>query len=125
VVNGLRRFHHHGGTENTEVGQKVETMNQRKEKTTITIENYRRTVIRSQRNLSNLAVCEPCGLETTMILPHEAAKILQTTAREVFRFVESGQVHFLEGQNGELLICSKSCQNLQRIDPVFESRSHR
>ena len=87
-------------------------MNQRKEKTTITIENYRRTVVRSPGNLSNLAVCEPCGIETTMILPQEAAKILQTTAREIFRLVESGKVHFLEAESGELFICRKSCQNL-------------
>jgi formate dehydrogenase assembly factor FdhD len=89
-------------------------MNQRKEKTTITIENYRRTVIHLKRNVGNTTVCELCGIETTMIRPHEAAKILKITPREIFRLVESGKVHFLEAETSELFICRESCQNLLR-----------
>lgn len=85
-------------------------MNQRKEKTVITIESYRRTRVHSGR-VAVTAWCERCAAESLMISPNEAAAHLQTTAREIFRRVEAGELHFLETESGALLIC---CRSLQR-----------
>ena len=43
-----------------------------------------------------------------MLTPNEAAAIAQTDTRSIFRAVESGEIHFFEGKEGEFLICSQS-----------------
>jgi hypothetical protein len=84
-------------------------MNRQREKTVITIENYRRTVTHSRLSTLN-AHCGHCNVETQMISPGEAAALLQTTARELFRRIEAGDIHFSETENGGLLVCRNSCQ---------------
>lgn len=83
-------------------------MNGRKEK--ITIENYRRTTV-SLRRGGKIGWCEQCGAKTAMLSPDAAAAVLQTTAREVFRLTEAGEIHFLETEAGALLVCRKSLGN--------------
>jgi hypothetical protein len=46
--------------------------------------------------------------ESLMISPNEAAARLQITAREIFRRVEAGELHFLETESGALRICGNS-----------------
>ena len=43
-----------------------------------------------------------------------AAALLQTTAREIFRLTEAGEVHYLETGSGALLICSHSLQSRRK-----------
>ena len=43
-----------------------------------------------------------------MLAPNEAAALLQTTAREIFRLTEAGEIHFLETETGALLVCGNS-----------------
>jgi len=43
-----------------------------------------------------------------MYLPEHAAVVGQTTTREIYRRVESGDLHFVETREGELLICGNS-----------------
>ncbi len=43
-----------------------------------------------------------------MITPNEAAALLQTTAREIFRLTEAGEIHYLEIETGALLVCRDS-----------------
>ncbi len=45
-----------------------------------------------------------------MLAPDEAAAHLQTTAREMFRLTEAGEIHFWENENGALLVRRDSCQ---------------
>jgi hypothetical protein len=82
-------------------------MNPRKEKTVITIESYRRTRVHSG-HLALTAWCEKCSANSLMILPNEAAALLQITAREIFRRVEADELHFLETESEALLICVSS-----------------
>lgn len=89
-----------------------EKMNLRKEKTVITVENYRRVVRHSLRDAVK-ARCGHCNVITQMISPGEAAELLQTSAREIFRLIEAGEVHFSETDNGALLVCRSSCQVLR------------
>jgi len=82
-------------------------MNRRKEKTVITVETFQRTIIYSRRK-AKIALCEQCAAEAVMLAPNEAAAYLQTTAREIFRRVEAGEIHYLETETGALLVCRKS-----------------
>ena len=84
-----------------------------KEKRVITIENYSRTRMRLRRG-ANIAWCDRCGAKTVMLSPNEAAAARQTTAREIFRRVETGEIHFLETEAGALLICRDSLTVLSK-----------
>ena len=86
-------------------------MNRRKEKTVITVETFQRTVIYSQRK-AKIAWCEQCAAETVMFASNEAAVYLQTTAREIFRLTEAGEIHYLETETGALLVCHDSFSGL-------------
>lgn len=52
--------------------------------------------------------CEECGEEAEMLLPEEAAAVLGTTVREIFRGAEAGEIHFKESIEGLMLICAGS-----------------
>ena len=49
-----------------------------------------------------------------MLASDEAAAHLQTTAREIFRLTEAGQIHYLETESGALLVYRNSCQTHRR-----------
>jgi hypothetical protein len=52
--------------------------------------------------------CAECGSLARMIAPEGAMAVTGASSREVYRWVEAGQVHFLETVEGFLLICSNS-----------------
>ncbi len=79
----------------------------KKEKTVITIETRQRILIRQNRR-SIFVWCGQCAAESLMVSTNEAATLVNTTARDVFRRVDAGNVHFLETEGGTLLICCKS-----------------
>jgi len=80
----------------------------RKKKTTIvTFESRERMTIRHETPRS-FTWCERCEAEVLMVTPHEASAISEADTRAIFRGVESGEIHFLEGESGALLVCSKS-----------------
>ena len=80
----------------------------RKKKTTIvTFESRERLTIR-RAEPQFVAWCEQCGAEVLMVSPNEAAVIGRTDARAIFRGVETGEIHFIDGERGALLVCSKS-----------------
>jgi len=80
----------------------------RKKKTTIvTFESRERMTIRhNQRRF--MTWCDQCGAEVLMVSPNEAAAMSHTDARKIFRDVEAGEIHFLETQDGGLMICANS-----------------
>ncbi|MCA1625816.1 MAG: hypothetical protein LC778_18860 [Acidobacteria bacterium] len=84
-------------------------MNRRTEKTVITVETFQRTTVRWRQKLK-IAWCERCAAETVMLAPNEAAALLQTTAREIFRLTEAGEIHSLETKTGALLVCRGSLE---------------
>jgi len=43
-----------------------------------------------------------------MLTPGEAATLTHSTVRHIFRRVEAGELHFLETESGELLVCPNS-----------------
>jgi hypothetical protein len=88
-----------------------EQMNYRKEKTVITVETLRRTVVYPRRK-TFIARCEKCAAEVQMLAPERASVILQTTVREIFRRVETNEIHFLEADGGRLFVCLNSLTTL-------------
>jgi hypothetical protein len=80
----------------------------RKKKTTIvTFESRERmTIHHSERRF--IAWCEWCGAEVLMLPPGEAAALSQTETRAIFRGIEAGTIHFVESEDGGLLVCQNS-----------------
>jgi hypothetical protein len=54
------------------------------------------------------AWCATCEVEVEMFPPEIAAVVFHCSARDVYRLVESGAVHFTEDALGLLLVCSRS-----------------
>lgn len=77
-------------------------------RTEFTIETEDVLIIRNKKRKSFSADCEICGCNSQMITPRQAALIIQTTQREIFRLVEENKLHFIEFQDGDLFVCAKS-----------------
>ena len=55
--------------------------------------------------------CPQCQTSVRMLPANEAAIIARMSAREIYRLVETGGLHFIEDQNGLLYVCSESLRN--------------
>lgn len=77
-------------------------------RTELTIETENVLIIRNKKRKSFSANCKICGCDSQMITPKQAALIIQTTQREIFRLVEENKLHFVEFQDGDLFVCAKS-----------------
>jgi hypothetical protein len=58
------------------------------------------------------AFCPACSRIVGLLPPEVAAKVMGTTARTIYRWVEEHRVHFVEPAQGQLLICCDSLQAL-------------
>ena len=52
--------------------------------------------------------CKECGAETQLVPPDDAADFAGLNAREIYRRVEIGHIHFAELSDGSLLVCLNS-----------------
>ena len=73
----------------------------------IIVEAQRVVTVRG-RKISAVGWCASCGQRVRMVTPDDAARIAAVTPRTIYRWAESGQVHFTESQDGLLLICHRS-----------------
>ena len=64
-------------------------------RTEITIETHRVLVIRHREELLE-GWCKQCGARVKLVTPEIAAKITGLSRRNVYRLIETGQVHFTE-----------------------------
>ena len=91
-----------------------------KQKTEIEIE-FSETIAYSKPRDRSRAICPQCQSPTEMTAPHIAATLTGTTEREIYRFVETGKVHFIE--TAGILICLNSLINFKKTensnDPLF------
>lgn len=81
-----------------------------KRRTVITLETHETTIVRARKQT---AFCEFCQSKLRMLTP-DAAVVLQSTARLVFRRVETGELHFLETATGSLMLCGNSVLALKQ-----------
>ena len=68
----------------------------------------RRVVIINRPFVSPQQRCDRCTKPSGMITPDEAAALCQVSTRTVYRWLESGAIHFSETPGKGLLICLKS-----------------
>jgi hypothetical protein len=87
--------------------QTFKPMRRKKKTTTITIESRERTTIRRSQP-GFVAWCQRCDAEVLMVTPKEAAALSHTDVRAIFRGIEAGTLHFVESENGGLLVCLDS-----------------
>lgn len=52
--------------------------------------------------------CDWCLREVRWLVPEEAMLLAKSSLREVFRLIESGEIHFVENEEGFLLVCAES-----------------
>jgi hypothetical protein len=75
--------------------------------TEITIETHEVWVIRRAKANAQ-ARCPACDDQLTMVTVDQAVEIVRVSARAIYRWVESDQIHFLETAEGRLLVCLNS-----------------
>jgi hypothetical protein len=73
----------------------------------IVIERDELIVVRRREQVV-IAFCETCDEEVEMLPPEIAAVVSGAGARELYRLVEAGQIHFTEDITGLLRICARS-----------------
>lgn len=52
--------------------------------------------------------CPHCRDTQALVTPLQASRILGVSVRTINRWVESGDIHFVETSNGLLLVCVRS-----------------
>jgi len=73
-----------------------------------TIELHEFYVIRSGSG-SLPQLCAMCSTgDAFMATPEEAAVVARVSVRVIFRWLESGAIHFVEGTDGSLAVCLRS-----------------
>jgi hypothetical protein len=90
----------------------------KKTRTAVSLEIQEEVTIRSRRIL--FANCSKCRFEVQMIPVNEAAMMARVTARDIYRRVSQGELHFAEDRYGLLYICSESLRSLQPGDGLSE-----
>ena len=73
----------------------------------IIVEKHRVLTIGTRR-ISAVGWCAPCGLRVRMVTAEDASRIARVSLRTIYRQIEAGQLHFVESQDGLLLICQNS-----------------
>ena len=84
----------------------------RKRKTEISLEIDEAIAIRTDRVA--IAHCSGCRTQMRMIAANDAALLAKLRARDLYRLVEAGRLHFTEDTNGLLFICYESLRQLAR-----------
>ena len=69
------------------------------------IETYERIII--HRSMQPRSGCMECLDNSEMVSPEIGSRVFGITQREIFGYIESGAVHFIEDR-GWLLVCLRS-----------------
>ncbi|HSE98203.1 MAG TPA: hypothetical protein VLD57_08065 [Blastocatellia bacterium] len=81
----------------------------KRRKTEINLEIEEAIRIRTPNYL--ITECPRCRKQVRMVPANEAAIIAGSTARDIYRLVEAGSIHFIEDQAGLLYVCLESLRN--------------
>ncbi len=79
----------------------------KKRRVEVMIETHRTWII-SAPGLPAPAWCAECGRTVRLLTIDEAARLVCQTTRNIFRMVESRQLHYRETPTGRLLVCLDS-----------------
>src|SRR6201995_2936893 len=78
-----------------------------KSKTEITIETQRTFIVRRRPNFTN-TFCTGCAALSNFASPEDAAQLTGGSAREIYRAIEIGQLHFIETDERQMQVCLNS-----------------
>ena len=79
-----------------------------KRRTEQTVEIHEFYVIRPASG-SLPALCLECSTgDAIMVAPEQAAAMTQVPVRMIYRWVETGGIHYREGSDGSIVVCLKS-----------------
>ncbi len=70
-------------------------------------EMHELTILR-RRQIKEKRFCAACQAQVRWLIPEEAMFLANTNLREIFRRVETGEIHFAENAQGFLLVCAVS-----------------
>jgi hypothetical protein len=76
-------------------------------KSRVTIRTEEALILRTNRRQIRIS-CQQCQSETSIITLEEAMAFADTSAREIYRWVETGMVHYTEDRDGSLRLCADS-----------------
>ena len=77
--------------------------------------------VTSQPGSSFVALCPTCRADVLMLTAEAAALAAAVSPREIYRWLETGKLHFQELPTGKVFICSQSLKAFER--PAQESAS--
>ena len=79
-----------------------------KRRTEKTVEIHEFYIIRSASG-SLPALCGECATgDAIMVVPEQAAAVAHVPVRMIYRWVETGVIHYQEAPDGSLIVCLKS-----------------
>ncbi len=87
-------------------------MGETKRRIQIIVEKHRLVILKG-RNAAVDSWCEMCGEQVRMVTPDQAALISDVSSRTIYRWVETGRVHFIETAEGFSLICLHSLESYE------------
>ena len=91
-----------------------------RKRTVTTIEIKERIVVAAARTDVPRLPCPICA-GRAMVTPEAAAAIARVTVRSVYARAEAESVHFLETQDGLLLLCANSLIQKELVDEVSQA----
>lgn len=86
-----------------------------KKRTIITSRTHEKLVVRWVKAESRKIFCAACAAEVEMLSVEEAVAVSGLWAREIFRLIESGAIHFIETAVGLTLVCLSSLDAKPKI----------
>jgi|KBSMisStaDraftv2_1062788.scaffolds.fasta_scaffold14742_4 hypothetical protein len=93
-----------------------------KRRVEITIETHEVSTIRVSGSQTITRFCETCGMNTVYLAISGIAAQLGLSETAVFRLVETGRIHFVEGENGTPLICANSpIRDISNRSPIGQT----
>lgn len=84
-----------------------------KRRTEITVETEQVWIIRQSRQAAP-AWCSQCAATTWMVAPKQAALLSEQSLLAIRRQMKDGPLHFIETEEGQLLICLNSLMDQDR-----------
>lgn len=91
-------------------------MKKRRRITKLTVETERTFIFRN-RGESRAAFCDHCGIDVELMGVADAAMETGRSELAIYQLIQAGSVHFIEDDEGRILICFSSLRRIQpRID---------
>jgi hypothetical protein len=85
---------------------------------------YDRQSTGRQVSVSPITWCPNCREDVRMILAEKAATVCQCSRRRIYRWIEDGDLHYVELPNGDLMVCGRSLsRKMDELDSATDELS--